>query len=37
IPATVMDIDGDGGLVVKYQDGTVSTLNSGEISIRTVC
>ena len=37
IPATVMDIDGDGGLVVKYQDGTLSTLNSGEISIRTVC
>ena len=36
IAAFVIDIDGDGGLVVQYQDGSVSTLNSGEISIRTV-
>lgn len=36
IPATAVDIDGDGGLVVRLQDGTIRTLNSGEISIRTV-
>lgn len=36
IPATAVDIDGDGGLVVRHKDGTVQTLNSGEISIRTV-
>lgn len=36
IPAAALDIDGDGGLVVRYQDGSVRTLNSGEISIRTV-
>lgn len=32
--ATAIDIDGDGGLIVRYKDGTISTLNSGEISIR---
>ena len=36
VPATAVDIDGDGGLVVQYPDGSVQTLNSGEISIRTV-
>lgn len=36
IPATAIDIDGDGGLVVRYRDGAVQTLNSGEISIRTL-
>ncbi len=36
ISAAAVDIDGDGGLVVRYQDGSVGTLNSGEISIRTV-
>ena len=36
IPATAEDIDEDGGLVVRYRDGSVQTLNSGEISIRTV-
>lgn len=36
IPAAAVDIDGDGGLVVRYRDGTVQTLNSGEISIRTL-
>jgi len=36
IPAEALDIDGDGGLVVRYQDGSVQTLNSGEISIRTI-
>lgn len=36
IPASAVDIDPDGGLVVRYRDGTVQTLNSGEISIRTL-
>ncbi|MDD3168344.1 MAG: biotin--[acetyl-CoA-carboxylase] ligase [Eubacteriales bacterium] len=36
IPASAVDIDGDGGLVVRLQDGSVRTLNSGEISIRTI-
>jgi BirA family biotin operon repressor/biotin-[acetyl-CoA-carboxylase] ligase len=36
VPATAMDIDGDGGLVVRYRDGAIQTLNSGEISIRTL-
>lgn len=34
MPALALDIDGDGGLVVRYRDGSVQTLNSGEISIR---
>lgn len=38
-PATVLDIDSDGGLVVKYKESNlgqaqIATLNSGEISIR---
>jgi biotin-(acetyl-CoA carboxylase) ligase len=36
IPASAIDIDGDGGLVVRYRDGAMQTLNSGEISIRTL-
>ncbi len=36
IQATAVDIDEDGGLMVRYADGTTATLNSGEISIRTV-
>ena len=36
VPATALDIDGDGGLVVRYRDGSVQTLNSGEISIRPI-
>lgn len=35
VPAVAEDIDSDGGLVVRYPDGSVQTLNSGEISIRT--
>lgn len=36
IPATAVDIDEDGGLVVRLEDGTIRTLNSGEISIRAL-
>lgn len=35
IPATAVDIDGDGGLVVRHTDGSLQTLNTGEVSIRT--
>lgn len=33
-PATVLDVDRNGGLVVRRADGTLTTLSSGEISIR---
>ncbi|HWQ77508.1 MAG TPA: biotin--[acetyl-CoA-carboxylase] ligase [Anaerovoracaceae bacterium] len=36
IPATAVDIDGDGGLVVRHLSGGLQTLKSGEISIRTI-
>ena len=32
--ASAIDIDKNGGLVVKYNDGRIKTLSSGEISIR---
>lgn len=32
--ATAIDIDSAGGLIVKLDDGTIKTLNTGEISIR---
>ena len=32
--ATVLDVDNDGGLIVRLADGTVETVNSGEISLR---
>jgi BirA family biotin operon repressor/biotin-[acetyl-CoA-carboxylase] ligase len=35
IPAVAVDIDEDGGLVVRHPDGALETLKSGEISIRT--
>ena len=31
---TALDIDSDGGLVVRYEDGTVGTVTSGEVSVR---
>lgn len=34
VVATVMDIDQNGGLLVRYADGQIETLNTGEISIR---
>lgn len=33
-PATAMDIDDTGGLVVRLENGEITTLRSGEISIR---
>lgn len=34
LEANVVDIDRHGGLVVRYDDGNVQTLSSGEISVR---
>lgn len=34
IPATALDVDDDCGLVVRYEDGRVETLSSGEVSVR---
>ena len=31
---TATDVDDDGGLVVRYDDGTIGTVSSGEVSIR---
>ncbi|MDD2189806.1 MAG: biotin--[acetyl-CoA-carboxylase] ligase [Eubacteriales bacterium] len=36
IKALALDVDSEGGLVVRYQDGSIHTLNSGEISVRTL-
>lgn len=36
IPAYALDVDDNGGLVVRYEDGTSGTLNTGEVSIRPV-
>lgn len=33
--ATAIDIDNNAGLVVKLEDGTVKTLNSGEVSLHS--
>jgi len=33
-PGKALDVDDDGALVVAYRDGTVSTVNSGEVSVR---
>ncbi len=35
IRVLTLDIDEEGGLVVRYRDGSIHTLSSGEISIRT--
>lgn len=36
IPAMAIDIDATGGLIVQYDSGEIVTLNSGEITIRTL-
>ena len=33
-PALALDIDNNGGLVVQMKDGTIKSLNSGEVSVR---
>ena len=33
-PATAIDIDDEGSLVIRTGDGEVKTLHSGEISVR---
>ena len=32
--ATALDVDAEGGLVVRYEDGTIETVSSGEVSVR---
>jgi len=32
--ATALDIDPEGGLVVRYADGSIATVSSGEVSVR---
>lgn len=36
LPATVLDIDGDCHLVVRYEDGSQQTLLAGEVTLRTL-
>lgn len=36
IPAFALDVNEDGGLVVRYEDGSIGTVNSGEVSVRGV-
>jgi BirA family biotin operon repressor/biotin-[acetyl-CoA-carboxylase] ligase len=31
---TAMDIDADGGLIVKFSDGSIQTVSAGEVSVR---
>ena len=35
--ATALDLDADGGLLVRFTDGTEKTVNFGEVSIRGIC
>jgi len=34
LPGTAIDMDDDGGLLVKYSDGTTQFVTSGEVSVR---
>ncbi|MDF3001451.1 MAG: biotin--[acetyl-CoA-carboxylase] ligase [Bacillota bacterium] len=36
ITAYAIDVDPDGGLMVRYEDGSSGTLNTGEVSIRPI-
>jgi BirA family biotin operon repressor/biotin-[acetyl-CoA-carboxylase] ligase len=31
---TALDVSDDGGLIVRFADGTVETVDSGEVSVR---
>ena len=35
--ATALDIDPNGGLIVKFVDGSVETVCAGEVSVRGIC
>lgn len=35
--ATALDLDADGGLLVRFNDGTEKIVNFGEVSIRGIC
>ena len=35
--ATALDLDADGGLMVRFTDGSEQTVNFGEVSIRGIC
>ena len=35
--ATALDIDADGGLMVRFADGSEKTISFGEVSIRGIC
>lgn len=35
--ATALDIDADGGLIVRFADGSEKTISFGEVSIRGMC
>lgn len=35
-PAVALDVDGEGRLLVRREDGSITALNSGEISIRPI-
>ena len=32
--ATALELDDDGGLIVRLSDGTITTVSSGEVSVR---
>ena len=36
-PATALNIHDDGGLVVRFADGSEKTVSFGEVSIRGIC
>ena len=35
-PAFALDVDDDAGLIVRYEDGTIGTVSSGEVSVRGI-
>ena len=37
IPAKALDVDPDGGLLVRLTDGSIRTVSTGEVSVRGLC
>ena len=35
--ATALDVDQDGGLLVRFADGSEKIINFGEVSVRGIC